>query len=227
MNQVTIIRPEKGEGTFPTPEVRIITPSKVLIWKFYFTAFLVWICIGIGLFTIFGFFNFIDTIDSSPSDISSFFFGNFFFLVFWGLSILVSILIAVLIPIYVNSMEFIVHGDEVVVKKGIINKTVKFCPYRTVTNISTTAGPLDRLFGIGCVNIQTAGKSGTSTAPEEKFEGLPLYHEIRDYILRQLRVYHKGISSGAVTDDQIVSSHKIKGEIIHELREIKGKLKEN
>jgi membrane protein YdbS with pleckstrin-like domain len=117
-------------------------------------------------------------------------------------------------------MEFIVHGNEVIVKKGLINKTVKYCPYRTVTNISTTAGLLDRFFGIGCVNVQTAGKGGT-TGPEEKLEGLPLYHEIRDYILRQLRMYHAGVSGGKVPTHKEKDQLLVQREMINELREIK------
>jgi hypothetical protein len=117
-------------------------------------------------------------------------------------------------------MEFIVHGDEVVVKKGLFNKTIKYCPFRTVTNISTTAGPLDRLFGIGCVNIETAGKSKAATGPEEKLEGLVLYHEIRDYILTQLRTYGpskgRGVISVASKDLQMLQK-----ETLSELKEIK------
>ncbi|MHA2247928.1 MAG: PH domain-containing protein, partial [Candidatus Hodarchaeales archaeon] len=145
---------------------------------------------------------------------------NILYLIFWGVSIIFFILVAILLPLYVRAMEFIVHGNEVIVKKGLINKTVKYCPYRTVTNISTTAGLLDRFFGIGCVNVQTAGKGGT-TGPEEKLEGLPLYHEIRDYILRQLRMYHAGVSGGKVPTHKEKDQLLVQREMINELREIK------
>ncbi|MHA2297288.1 MAG: PH domain-containing protein [Candidatus Hodarchaeales archaeon] len=88
-------------------------------------------------------------------------------------------------------MEYIVHGDEVVVSKGVFNKTVKYCPFRTITNISVRVGLIDNLFGIGSIHVQTAGL-GQQRGPEEKLEGLTLHDEIRDYILKQIRIYQKG-----------------------------------
>ena len=219
MTQVTIIKPEKGEGTFPIPEVRRIYPTRALLWKDYLIAFLVWVVVGIGLILLSWFILFVAD-DPPPANVLS-----TFTLIFWAASIIFFILVAILSPLYVRSMEFIVHGNEVIVRKGLINKTVKYCPYRTVTNISTTAGPLDRLFGIGCVNVQTAGKGG-ATGPEEKLEGLPLYHEIRDYILRQLRMYHAGVSGGEVPTPKEKDQLLVQREMINELREIKQLFKQ-
>ncbi|NIW13281.1 MAG: PH domain-containing protein, partial [Candidatus Thorarchaeota archaeon] len=72
----------------------------------------------------------------------------------------------ILTSIYVRSIEYSVISEsgesmpEVYVQKGIFNRTRKHVPFRTITNISTKSGPLDRLFGIGSVNIETAGFSG-------------------------------------------------------------------
>jgi uncharacterized membrane protein YdbT with pleckstrin-like domain len=77
---------------------------------------------------------------------------------------------------------------EVFVKKGLVNVTKKHVPFRTVTNIASRAGPLDRLFGIGTVEIETAGYSGPNQqGPEEKLEGIVFYEEVRDHTLRELR----------------------------------------
>lgn len=219
MTQVTIIKPDKGEGFFPPPEIRKIFPSRKLLWKYYFTISIIWTLVGIGIFI--GSYIFSRIADDFPPaliDIS--------WVIFWVGSIIILIPTIILLPIYVNTMEYIVHGDEIVVAKGLINKTVKFCPFRTVTNISTRAGPLDRLFGIGSVNIQTAGKSGASTGPEEKLEGLPLYHEIRDYILNRLRVFHTDTSGDATAVTRTIASESLQREIINELREIKHLLDE-
>ncbi|NIO19455.1 MAG: PH domain-containing protein, partial [Candidatus Aenigmarchaeota archaeon] len=82
---------------------------------------------------------------------------------------------------------------EIYVKKGLINITRKHVPFRTVTNISSRAGPFDRLFGIGTVEIETAGysgpKSGAFSGPEEKIEGIVFYEEVRDFILAELRKF--------------------------------------
>ena len=79
---------------------------------------------------------------------------------------------------------------EIYVRKGIITVTEKHVPFRTITNISSKAGPVDRLFKIGSVEIQTAGFSGGAQAgakPEEKLEGLHIFESVRDFVLRELR----------------------------------------
>ena len=97
--------------------------------------------------------------------------------------------------LYIRNLEFIVHGDEIIVKKGFFHKTIKYCPFRTITNISTQVGVFDRIFEIGCINIQTSGASGMSGGkPEEKLEGLRVYQEVREFIISQIREAGSGES---------------------------------
>jgi len=114
----------------------------------------------------------------------------------WVINACWSIPTAVLVRVYVNSIEYSVLGQsgeslpEIYVKKGIIDITKKHVPLRTITNIASTAGPFDRLFRIGNIEIETAGASvgaAGATEPEEKIEGVVFYEELRDYILRELR----------------------------------------
>lgn len=108
----------------------------------------------------------------------------------------------ILTHVYVRSIEYSVISEsgesmpEVYVQKGIFNLTRKHVPFRTVTNISTKAGPLDRLFGIGSVNIETAGFSGQKKEPEEKLEGIEFYEEVRDFILQELRKFRTPYVTG-------------------------------
>jgi len=101
----------------------------------------------------------------------------------------------IVVPIYINRIEYSVIAEsgktmpEIYVKKGIINITRKHVPFRTITNISSTSGPFDRLFGIGNVLIETAGFSGRMMGPEEKIEGVRFYEEVRDFILNELRKF--------------------------------------
>ena len=137
---------------------------------------------------------------------------------------------------YIKSMEFIVHGHEIVVKKGIINKSEKHVPYRTVTHIDMRAGPFDRLFNIGTIEIQTAGGKHTlDEQAEEKLEGIKIYREVRDYILTQLRQFQAADGTGAsiatLTDSRVskISSEpteSISLQMLSELKEIKSLLKD-
>jgi membrane protein YdbS with pleckstrin-like domain len=112
----------------------------------------------------------------------------------WVLNAIWLIPSVIVVPYYIKSIEYSVIGEsgeampEIYVKKGIINVTRKHVPFRTITNISSRAGPFDRVFGIGNVEIETAGFSGSNQmGPEEKIEGVPFYEELRDYILAELR----------------------------------------
>ncbi|MFX0106754.1 MAG: PH domain-containing protein [Candidatus Hodarchaeota archaeon] len=116
---------------------------------------------------------------------------------FWTIALVFILIPAfIIIPVYLNRFEYSVRGEsgeslpEVYVKKGLIDITEKHVPLRTITNISSRTGPFDRLFGIGSVEIYTAGQSGgpyDPGKPEEKIEGIVFYHELRDFILSEMR----------------------------------------
>ncbi|MFX1565085.1 MAG: PH domain-containing protein [Promethearchaeota archaeon] len=143
----------------------------------------------------------------------------------------------ILTPIYVGRIEYSVIAEsgetmpEVYVRKGIISITRKHVPFRTITNISTTAGPFDRLFGIGNINIETAGYSGQKSGPEEKLEGFEFFEELRDFILQELRKFRAPYTIGA----EVVSRReepvpklpdKLDDEILLTLREMREILSE-
>jgi membrane protein YdbS with pleckstrin-like domain len=109
----------------------------------------------------------------------------------------------IIIPIYIRSIEYAVVAEsgealpEVYVRKGIINVTRKHVPLRTITNISSRQGLIDRLFGIGNVEIETAGYSGPQQyGPEEKLEGIKQYHELAEFVLSELRRFRAPYSTG-------------------------------
>ncbi|MHA1976633.1 MAG: PH domain-containing protein [Candidatus Hodarchaeales archaeon] len=176
----------------PPDKPRIIRPSRNFLYKNYF-LFLLTAVVFIIAMIIFVFF--INTlIGSSRGPTVQQQLNDIFLLMTVGFSILWLILFVIYgigMYIYVKQMVFIVHGSEIVVKKGLINKTEKHVPYRTVTHISMRSGPFDRLFNIGTVEIQTAGgpSSSLESMAEEKLEGLIIYREVRDYILTQLRLF--------------------------------------
>ena len=153
-------------------------------------------------------------------------------LVFWWLPIMVGI------PLYIRSIEYSVISKsgtvmpEIYVRKGLINVTQKHVPFRTITNISSRAGPIDRLFGIGTVEIQTAGYSGGSggqVGPEEKLEGITFYDQVRDFILQELRRFRDPYVVGTEVvhprDEEVPRlSDSLDDEMLITLREIRSVL---
>jgi membrane protein YdbS with pleckstrin-like domain len=101
--------------------------------------------------------------------------------------------VLLIIPPYFRSLHYEIHDDEVIVRAGVITKTVKHVPFRTVTNLEVKQGPFDRFFGIGTLNIQTAGMGGTSAA-EESLGGLRNFEEVYDQVATELRRYRAALA---------------------------------
>jgi membrane protein YdbS with pleckstrin-like domain len=218
---------------------RIFRPSSKLRNKYWFeaivTAFIFWI---VTIVTFFGMIYFIFSLEGNPGQYEAWLawiWGpvNTWF---WVANLAWLIPALIFIPIYLNSFEYSVRAPggeasaEVYVKKGIITKTEKHVPMKMITNVATKVGVLDRVFGIGCVEIETAGYSGAyQEGPEEKISGISFYNELRDYILAEMRRF-RGALPGVEAEDtfeepiaRIASSRD--DEILDTLRDMKELLR--
>jgi len=156
-------------------------------------------------------------------------------LVVWIIHLIWLIPSGILSMLYVNRIEYSVITEsgeampEVYVKKGLLNITRKHVPFRTITNISSRAGPFDRIFGIGTIEIETAGfsgqKSGAFGGPEEKIEGIVFYEEVRDFILTELRKFRAPYTTTTELiqphEEAITQDYGFNAEILSTLREIR------
>ena len=144
--------------------------------------------------------------------------------------------VLIFLPSYFRSIEYSVKAEsgetmpEIYVKKGIITVTRKHVPFRTITNISSKAGPFDRMFGIGSVHIETAGQSDSNKAgPEEILEGVVFYEEVRDFILNELRKFRAPYVTGTEvvyrTNKAVPKGEGQDDEMLTTLREIRDLLK--
>jgi len=140
-------------------------------------------------------------------------------LIFWILALLLA-------APYYRSLSYEVQDDEVIVRVGIFNQSVKHVPYRTVTNITVSRDILDRwFFGLGSLHIQTAGMSGQSGA-EEKLVGLPNVQEVYEMVVTELRRFRGGMAPTAaeVEPGPLQASGEMLSAILGELRAIRGAL---
>jgi membrane protein YdbS with pleckstrin-like domain len=140
------------------------------------------------------------------------------------------------LPPYFRSIEYSVKAEsgdtmpEIYSKRGILTLTRKHLPFRTITNISSRAGPFDRLFKVGSVHIETAGYSGASQkGPEEKISGVVFYEEVRDFILKELRKFREPYVTGTEvvhpTEEPVPRLEGLDDEILVTLREIRDILR--
>jgi membrane protein YdbS with pleckstrin-like domain len=144
--------------------------------------------------------------------------------------------VVIFIPRYFKSIEYSVKAEtgdtmpEIYSKRGIVTVTRRHVPFRTITNISSRAGPFDRLFKIGSVHIETAGYSGPNQkGPEEKISGVVFYEEVRDFILKELRKFKEPYVTGTEvvipTEEPASGIKEFDDEILITLREIRDILK--
>lgn len=105
-----------------------------------------------------------------------------------------------LIAPYCRSLHYEIHEDEVIVRVGVITRSVKHVPFRTVTNLEVRRGPFDRIFGLGTLKIQTAGMSGQQGA-EESLEGLPNVQDVYERVAVALRRYRGALAADAASED--------------------------
>lgn len=127
---------------------------------------------------------------------------------------------------YYSSLSYEIEDDEVIVRVGIITHSVKHVPYRTVTNITVKRDILDRwFFGLGSLNIQTAGMSGTSGA-EEKLVGLTNVDEVYGMVVTELRQFRGGMAPTAteVEPEPGVGASDALSAILAEVRAIRQAL---
>ncbi len=89
---------------------------------------------------------------------------------------------------YYHSLRYEIQDDEVIVYAGIWTKSIKHVPYRTVTNLTIKRDIVDRWLGLGTLNIQTAGMSGTNV-PEQSLVGLADVQAAYGAVAARLRRY--------------------------------------
>ena len=226
-----------GEGKVIKPPIdnvasgRIIKPAKAFRNKMWFTGIITAVSIWIIIFG--SFWAVVWLLNAGPVFEFVWTVLNFWYIVI-ALIFLVPYLI--IVPIYLKSIEYSVISEEgstsaeIYVKKGIINITRKHVPFRTITNISSRAGLFDRLFGIGAIEIETAGYSGATQSAEEKLEGITFYEELRDFILRELRKFKDPYVTGTeivhpVEEPVPRLDDTLEDEILLVLREIRDLLR--
>jgi membrane protein YdbS with pleckstrin-like domain len=218
---------------------RIFKPDIRFLYKEWLTIFVVALFLYLAAMAFWLGIAYLMYLDGKPEVPDYNLYVNFWWLpanFWWWVANAVWMLPALLgTPFYIRSFEYSVRAmsgevmPEIYVRKGLINVSEKHVPFRTITNILSRAGPFDRLFGIGSVEIETAGMSGGpqgGAAPEEKIEGIRFYKELRDFILQELRkftgVYATGTEVLRRVEEPVPSMpDSLDDEILTTLREMR------
>jgi membrane protein YdbS with pleckstrin-like domain len=85
-----------------------------------------------------------------------------------------------------RSLVYELHEDEVIMHAGVITRSVTHVPLRMIANLKVRRGPFDRLFGLGTVDIRTAGMTEGSSV-DESLVGLCNFKDVYEHISTAMR----------------------------------------
>ena len=96
---------------------------------------------------------------------------------------------------YYGSISYSLKEDEVMVERGVWWKMRHVVPYARVMSVDIVQGPISRRFGVGSVQVHTAGYTGRrggtagpgARGAEAAIWGVPNFVEIRDVIIGLVR----------------------------------------
>ena len=131
-------------------------------------------------------------------------------------------LILLWIPPFYKSLEYVIDSDSIKAKGGVFWRKRVTVPFTKITNIDVTQGPVQRMFDIGTVHVQTAGAGGPQGAQAElKLLGVRDLDEVKDTIMERARGYT--ISGADETKEKIVqeSDLQILERMLKELQAIR------
>jgi len=112
-----------------------------------------------------------------------------------ALAIAIVIFVVYWVRKYVDSIVYTLSEGEVLVERGVWWKMKQMVPYGRVMSIDVIQGPISRKFGLGSVQVHTAGYTGPrggSSGPgargaEAAIWGVKNFVEIKEAIMEQVR----------------------------------------
>jgi len=111
------------------------------------------------------------------------------------------------IPRYHETISYTVGSDEVSWQRGVWFRTTGIVPYRKITNVDVSQGPLSRRLGIASVKLQTAGYSASKSSAEISITGIERHEALRDMLMeyvRQTRAFSSS-ATGASSEPDVLS----------------------
>ncbi|NHK31095.1 MAG: PH domain-containing protein [Asgard group archaeon] len=130
--------------------------------------------------------------------------------------------------LYIRRIIYEIGDNEITIRRGILQKKVKVVPFQAITNISIFRDPIDRIFRLGSIRVQTAGYSGEKS-PEMRIQGIVNFVEIYDKIMysmkRIARISTLEEMDKISDDDKFMSPIDIRRAILQEFIEIKELLR--
>jgi uncharacterized membrane protein YdbT with pleckstrin-like domain len=108
-------------------------------------------------------------------------------LMFW---VLIMLPVLLWMFFYYAALEYAIDDDSIKGNSGVFWKKYVTIPFTKVTNLDITQGPVQRIFGIGTIHVQTAGAGGQQGEKAElKMLGIKDLQEVKDNIMAKIRAH--------------------------------------
>ena len=138
--------------------------------------------------------------------------------IFLIIFLLSMVLWALWIPAFYKTLEYYIDSEAIKMNRGVFWKRLVTVPYVKITNVDVAQGPLQRMYRIGTIHVQTAGAGGAQGAQAElRLNGVRDLKGLKDIIMEGVRG-HKSIQPDK-TEDYINDSEILRS-ILEELRAI-------
>ena len=137
------------------------------------------------------------------------------------LGLIVFILIQLYLPAYVKTLKYELSSEDLRVQGGVFWKRKKVIPFHKITNLNTLQGPFERRFGLGHLNVQTAGH-GANTSPEGKLVGLEDFDAIKEEVMAKVRLVK---SEATMLEDR--PPGRTQQQLLKEMLEILSRIEKN
>ncbi|MFC1693167.1 PH domain-containing protein [Candidatus Latescibacterota bacterium] len=110
------------------------------------------------------------------------------FSILLSIFLLVMVLWAFWIPAYFKTLEYSIDIEAVNMNRGVFWKRRTNVPYHKITNVDVTQGPLERMYNLGTIHVQTAGAGGAQGAIAElEMIGVRELENLKDIIMEGVK----------------------------------------
>jgi len=89
------------------------------------------------------------------------------FIIVYSVFITIIVLIYLYNTVYVKNFSYKISEDHLVIKHGVLTKTVATIPYSRIQNVNIVNGVFDRIFKTFTVKIETAGSSAAAASAQK------------------------------------------------------------
>ncbi|MFT4889400.1 MAG: membrane protein YdbS with pleckstrin-like domain [Halobacteriales archaeon] len=90
-----------------------------------------------------------------------------------------------------RSAAYRLTAEEIQYRRGVWIRKQSEVPFRRITNVTTSEGPIQRWVGTGSVEIHTAGRS-TQVGAEMRVQGVEDFEEVTEQVMNEVREHRSG-----------------------------------